>query len=191
MASINKILIGISGKKYSGKSTAARVLSYDFCFDETTFAEPLKQAVAILFNWGHLDLNNGPEKEVVDPRWGVSPRFVLQNMGTDYLRNTFCDDFFLRNLQNRLVDKQPSLLVISDVRFPNEVEYIKNKGGYVWRIERPGLTYPKDQHPSETALDDYQGFDQVIMNDGNVEDFRRKITEVYEGLLRNHKLFLD
>lgn len=187
MASINKILIGISGKKYSGKSTAAKVLTYDFCFDETTFAEPLKQAIAILFNWGRLDLNNGPEKEVVDPRWGVSPRFVLQNMGTDYLRNTFCDDFFLRNLQNRLAGHQPTLLVIRDVRFPNEVEYIKNQGGYVWRIERPELSYPKDQHPSETALDDYQGFDKVIVNDESVEVFRRRVIEVYEELRKNIK----
>lgn len=188
MASVRKILIGISGKKYSGKSTAAKVLTYDFGFDETTFAEPLKQATAVLFNWDHLDLNNGPEKEVVDPRWGVSPRFVLQNMGTDYLRNTFRDDFFLRNLQNRLEGHQPTLLVISDVRFPNEVEYIKNRGGYVWRIERPGLTYPKDQHPSETALDDYQGFDEVIVNDGRLDDFRKKVVEVYEGLVRGHEL---
>lgn len=189
MASVRKILIGISGKKYSGKSTAAKVLTYGFCFDETTFAEPLKRAVAVLFNWESLDLNNGPEKEVVDPRWGVSPRFVLQNMGTDYLRNTFCDDFFLKNLQNRLEGHQPTLLVISDVRFPNEVEYIKNRGGHVWRIERPGLSYPKDQHPSETALDNYQGFDEVIVNDGSVEDFRKKVLEVCEALLANHKFF--
>lgn len=181
-----KILIGISGKKYSGKSTVANFITSTWDFEETTFAFPLKQAASILFNWEHLDLNNGPEKEIVDPRWGVSPRFVLQNMGTDYLRNTFCDDFFLRNIKHRLSANRPDRLVISDNRFPNESDYIKEAGGYVFRIVRPGLTYPIDQHPSETALDDYQKFDHVFVNDGSLEDLKKEVLRVVGAIVNGN-----
>ena len=75
---------------------------------------------------------------------------------------------------------EQSKWIITDVRFSNEAKAIKEKGGILIRINRPqyldnGLVIRKDEHLSETALDDYDGFDYVIENDGTVQDLIDKV----------------
>ena len=71
--------------------------------------------------------------------------------------------------------------IITDVRFPNEVEAIENRGGIVIRIERTPRSYGTefiiDEHPSETALDDHN-FDYVIDNDGSISDLIDKVRKL-------------
>lgn len=77
--------------------------------------------------------------------------------------------------------------IITDVRFPNEAQAIKERGGIVIRVNRPAdnkiTTFMKLQgiglieHPSETALDDYE-FDEVIINDGTLEDLKEKVRAI-------------
>lgn len=170
-----KIVIGIHGKKGSGKTTVSSFIRFmDPTFDETTFAFPLKPAAQILFNWEHLDLNNGPDKEIIDPRWGLTPRHVLQHLGTDYLRSVYGEDFFIKNLKHRLQSTTNKKLIVGDLRFPNEAEFIKNEKGLVFKIVRPGLE-SIDQHPSEIALDDYKDWDAIIVNDGTLADLEEKV----------------
>jgi hypothetical protein len=167
----NSLVIGISGKKGSGKSTVASEIERlaPGQFVEETFAKPLKQAIPILFNWEDRDLNDGVVKATVDERWGVTPRFVLQDMGTDYLRKTFGQDFFVKNLKHRLErDGCPPRVIISDLRFKNEAEMLRYEGAFLWRIERPGLE-STDTHPSETDLDDWKDWDFVIQNNASLE----------------------
>ena len=64
-------------------------------------------------------------------------------------------------------------LVFTDVRFPNEAEMIKSLGGEIWRIQRPGIA-PINNHPSESAMDDWQ-FDKVILNSAGVEGLKQQI----------------
>jgi hypothetical protein len=73
-------------------------------------------------------------------------------------------------------DTPPKGIVISDVRFPNEVEAIKAAGGQVWRIIRPGSELPgkAGAHVSETALDNFVSGD-CISNDSTLESLRAKI----------------
>lgn len=87
--------------------------------------------------------------------------------------------------------KQP-LWIITDVRFPNEVEAIKKHGGIMVRINRPSWydqeedrlmreflkEPPRAEHPSETALDNYEGFDIVIENNGTIEELTEKVKEI-------------
>lgn len=83
--------------------------------------------------------------------------------------------------------------IITDVRFPNEVKTIKDKGGIIIRIDRPRLigqinvhpdgsqiTHLIDQHESETALDDYTEFDYTINNDKRIEELINKVKLVLE-----------
>src|SRR5690606_4016638 len=65
--------------------------------------------------------------------------------------------------------------VITDCRFPNEAQAINRAGGLVVRVQRPG-NGPANDHPSETALDDYQ-FDGVINNDGTLEDLATRVED--------------
>ena len=64
--------------------------------------------------------------------------------------------------------------VITDVRFPDEAQAIKDWGGVLWRVDRPGLV-GGDGHASETAMDDYRGWDEVIVNDGTIAELRAKV----------------
>ena len=66
---------------------------------------------------------------------------------------------------------------MTDVRFPNEAQRIKDLGGVVWRVKRPGVG-PANYHESETALDDWP-FDAVLENDGNLVDLSLKVNRFY------------
>jgi hypothetical protein len=169
------VWIGLSGKKESGKTTVTRTIQEARpWFEERTFAGPLKEIVKIAFNWEDKNLIDGPDKETVDPRWGFAPRFPLQHMGTEYFRNTYDKWFWIKNLKHRLEKDNPTDLIISDVRFPEEIEFIRSSGGQVWRIDRPGHVN-KDQHASETALDNRTDWDYLIVNDGSLEELKNKI----------------
>lgn len=182
------VVLGISGKKGSGKTTVCSIIArlQPFLFKTFSFADPLKPAVKILFNWEGLDLTDGPDKETVDERWGVSPRQVLQHLGTDYLRAQYCDDFFVRHMKHRLQALQPSHVLLGDVRFPNEIDYIKSDEvhGIIWRIERPGLVHT-DQHSSETALDNFHDWDHVFTNDGTLDELERTVADKLKELILN------
>jgi len=99
-------------------------------------------------------------------------RRLLQRLGTEAGRdilgvNIWVDTAFAR------VDNDK--VVVTDVRFPNEADGIRQRGGEVVRIERPGVG-PRNNHPSETSLLDYE-FDVTIYNDGTIEDLHRKVRE--------------
>jgi hypothetical protein len=75
---------------------------------------------------------------------------------------------------SQIKDPQDGRYVITDVRFPNEAAALSAQGGQLWRIERPGVDAVND-HISETALDAWI-FDETIVNDGSIEDLKKKIT---------------
>ena len=117
----------------------------------------------------------------------LTPRKLLQLLGTEAGRqiihpniwvNALFADF--ENNKSDWLSATNSKWIITDVRFPNEAQAIKDRGGILIRINRPqyldnGLVIRKDEHPSETALDDYDGFDYVIENDGTVQDLIDKV----------------
>ena len=78
--------------------------------------------------------------------------------------------------------------IISDTRFPNEIESIKKHDGLTIRINRDsvlrtGKVFDTDNHESETALDDYQGFDYVIDNNGTIEELKEVVKDI---LIKEH-----
>ena len=79
---MEKILIGLVAHKQSGKDTIADYLCKNYYFKKYNFADPLKEGMSKIFGFNHEQLY-GNKKEVIDPFWGVSPREVLQKMGTE------------------------------------------------------------------------------------------------------------
>lgn len=79
---MEKILIGLVAPKQSGKDTAADYLCQKYHFKKYNFADPLKEGIGKMFGFSHDQLY-GKDKEIIDPFWGVSPREVLQKMGTE------------------------------------------------------------------------------------------------------------
>lgn len=167
-------IIGLSGRAKSGKDTVAVMLGRHG-YHRRAFADPLKAAAQAIFGLNEVQVMSQEAKERVDEFWGLSPRQIMQRLGTECLRSGFRDDVWVRSLYRYILDNpQFRAWVVSDVRFPNEAEAIKSWGGRVWRVERPGIE-AVSEHVSETAMDDYDRFDHVIVNDGGLDDLEASV----------------
>jgi hypothetical protein len=141
------MIIGFVGFIGSGKDTAADYLVNFHGYRRDSFANTLKDAVACVFGWDRVLLEGRTKearewREQVDTWWAerlnmpnLTPRLMLQLWGTEVCRNGFHDDIWIASLENKM-RKTSDNIVISDVRFPNEIKAIHNAGGIVVRIKR-------------------------------------------------------
>ena len=141
------MIIGVCGFIGSGKDTIADYLVNIHQFRRESFANTLKDAIAHVFGWNR-DMLEGRTRqsrewrERVDPWWAkrlnmsdLTPRWVLQYWGTEVCRRAFHDDIWIAALENKLRSSNDDI-VISDCRFPNEINSIKAAGGIVVRVVR-------------------------------------------------------
>lgn len=141
------MIIGFVGLIGAGKDTAADYLVNFYGFRRDSFANTLKDAVSNVFGWDRTLLEGRTKearewREQVDPWWAdrlgipkLTPRWILQYWGTDVCRKAFHDDIWIASLENKM-RKTKDNIVISDVRFPNEITAIHNAGGIVIRVKR-------------------------------------------------------
>jgi len=140
------MIIGVCGFIGSGKDTVADYLVNQHEFRRESFAGNLKDAVSAVFGWDREMLEGKSKdardwREEVDEWWAnrlnmptLTPRWVLQYWGTEVGRKSFHTDIWIASLENKLRKSQDNV-IISDCRFPNEVDSIKNAGGkIVWVI---------------------------------------------------------
>lgn len=161
------MIVGLGYKAGSGKDTLADMLVERIGFTKIAFAEPLKEAAKLLCGWDDRHVY-GNLKEQVDPFWGFSPRTFLQRLGTDAVRNNIADDFWVKATLRKMKDSTKTKFVVTDVRFPNEANAIREAGGRLFRLDRECAG--AGNHASETALDGYQLWDGVIDNNGTLDD---------------------
>ena len=118
-----------------------------------------------------------PAKEVIShskPGYvSLTFRQLLQLWGTEYRRRQD-PDYWVKRLEAKLDGLER--VVIDDVRFPNEVEMVQRLGGRVIRIDRPGPA--ESTHASEIELDSFDGWDDVIVNDGTLRELDEKVRGV-------------
>ncbi len=161
-------LIGVSGKRGSGKDTLANYLVRTYGFTKLSFAALLKQHVRDFFGMT-VEHTDGPLKEIVDERYSKSPRQIMIAIGQFY--RSFDPDFWIKAA---FKDIDPNKdYVISDLRFKNEANYLRNvQGATIVRLNRyKNLNiYGSEEinDISETDLDDYV-FDLVIPTERNVD----------------------
>lgn len=167
-------LIGLTGLAGTGKDTVREMLERDHGFTGLAFADPIRQMVRALLSENGFDteyMDDRALKEQPIPTLGVSYRHIAQTLGTEWGRKCMGQRFWLQIAQAFIIDQRRQgerEFVVSDVRFANEAEWIKEAGGEVWRIERSAAAPVRD-HESErhvAALD----ADHVITNDGTIED---------------------
>ena len=141
------MIIGFVGFIGSGKDTAADYLVNFHGYRRESFAGTLKDAVAAVFGWDRTLLEGRTTearewREQVDPWWAerldmpnLTPRCVLQYWGTEVCRKGFHDDIWIASLENKLRNSKDNI-VISDCRFPNEINAIRRQGGKIYWVQR-------------------------------------------------------
>lgn len=149
------MIVGITGLKGSGKTTVAKFIQQEYGLPLKNFADPLKEAAKKIFLLDDDQLHDQYKKEKVDPDWGMSPREMLQQLGTDVARQ-IDEDVWVKNMKKRLRNADGA--VIGDVRFVNEAKLIKEMGGKILGIDRPGCV--PDNHKSEMEM--FARWDEIV-----------------------------
>ena len=138
------MLIGLCGYIGSGKNAVAEMLVKNHGYEQDSFAKSLKDAVSAVFGWPRELLEgNTPHsrewREAPDTWWTeqlempVSPRLALQMIGTEVFRGNYHNNIWVASLLRRVGDRE---VVVSDVRFPNEIKLIQEYGGKVIWVKR-------------------------------------------------------
>ena len=205
------MIIGICGFIGSGKDTVADFLVNFHEFRRESFASTLKDSVAAVFGWDRTMLEGRTAearewREQVDPWWAerlnmptLTPRWVLQYWGTEVCRRSFHDDIWIASLENKLRNSKDNI-VISDCRFPNEIQAIKRAGGQIVWVQRGALPEWYDDavsanqghniginnmklrkiHASEWAWLGNE-FDHVIDNNGTIDELFKQAQSLVIG----------
>lgn len=177
------ILLGITGRANSGKDTVAHYLEAEYGFVPMAFADPLKEAAAAMFGVPIAWFHDRNRKEQVIEQWEMSPRHMAQRLGTEAVRHTFGPDFWIKRWLAEYREMRASdHVVVTDVRFNNEAQAIRDLGGTVLHISRPGeitLDAAASAHASEAGVTFFSGTDKEIYNGGTIEDLYTKINDLF------------
>lgn len=174
-------IIGIAGVKGSGKSESVRVLE-SVGYAEVKMAGALKGMTK--FYLEYLGLNEqecfdrieGHLKEVPDEAFlGKTSRQFQQWLGTDFGRKLVGESIWTNAFTKRALSLP--LVACSDVRFPNELDLIRQMGGKVYRVERDTETNEFSLHESEKYIPTLD-VDGVIDNNGTLEELREAILKL-------------
>ena len=193
------MIIGISGKARSGKDTFANMLmaelsTHEKSYQTMAYSDTLKEKVIEDFN---LTANQvyGDLKEVPDKRYPKkdegywTPREILQHMGTEGFRHIE-PTFWVRRLFERIGDQGNQNVIITDCRFPDEVDAVINHGGVHIRVERKDKDYATNlQHASETSLDSEDILTHfTVVNDGTIEELGGAAYVIAEAIRESNEL---
>ena len=198
-------LIGIHGHARTGKDTISEYFQHQVqnCYSES-FADPLKQACAAAFGISLTSFYAPEEKEVTNAFWKTSPRQIAQFVGTELFREALCNllgieqasTFWIRRMYGKLSgeqrgdndgDYQPDdIVIIPDVRFQNELDFILSNNGTIIHLTRPGadgiIGIPN--HASEAGItfppDNSNIF--LIENNSTLEALYEKVDTIIDTL---------
>lgn len=184
-------LIGlVSHAPGCGKTSIARLLTDEQDYIRQPLAKPLKHAgyqvllmVGVDPQAAHCYLYE--DKHLVIPELGVTGRHLLQTLGTDWGRRMINPSIWINSWRvayrrDFLAREVPINCVVDDVRFPDEADLIREFGGELWLVDRPGVAYD-GRHASEGGLVGYPHFNRTIHNSGTLEDLHLVIRRILHG----------
>ncbi len=184
----NQTIIAFGHQKSVGKSSASQFLDTyirtafpDLKVRNSAFAGKLKDIAFQLFSWAGLERGiyyetHYEEKEIVLPAIGKSPRDIWIEVGNK-MREIDVDVW----LKNALSCKDCDVIIISDLRFRNEANYIKDHGGILIKILRLGTLTGADK--AEIDLFGYGDWDYYIENDGTLDDLNRNVEHIFRRIM--------
>lgn len=184
---MSKLIVALCACKHSGKDVCANYLVQTAGFTHEKFAGPLKETCMKLFDLNDEQVH-GNSKDVMDHRWGQTPRAIMQFVGTEMFQHKLQEllphlgrNFWSRSLVNRVLRSRADKVVISDMRFQHELDALLELRAHGYRvtairIDRPGLMRD-DMHPSETEFEAIQPV-TVVSNDADIATLLRRISDV-------------
>ena len=179
------MIIGFAGYKGSGKDLAGSVLVNRFGFQKAAFADPIKDMISEQFGIDRFILDGSTcqsRSMRENPKmgaYGLTQRELMQKIGTFYTHN-IAETFWSDKLEKKYLSTFGEDFVVTDVRFPCEVEMIERNGGRVIKITREG--YNGEDHISERALENWK-FDTVVNNHGSEDNFKRIIEDLMKVIV--------
>lgn len=173
----NPRIIILSGKAQSGKNLSANIIKqyYEKKNKKTviiSYAKYLKEYAKDITNW------NGRET--------TKPRELLQQLGVELIKNQIDENMLINRIKEdiKVYEYFFDIIIISDARFKEEIENIKNKNTVVIKIEgnENKLTDEQKKHITETALDDYKEYDYIIENKSTKKELKKQIQKMMEEI---------
>ena len=172
-----KQLIGLTGKKGSGKDTACEMLAEivkPLCLQRIGFADEVYNDLAAMLSI---------------PVWYIKEhksnfRLMLQGYATDFKRKMQGDDYWINRWEEKFINSEGDVIVVPDVRFINEAAYIQKMGGVIWRIHRPAVLSQIDLHVSENELDEFQF--PTVDNSGSPHHMFQQLEKMYAVYSTQH-----
>lgn len=195
------MIIGLNGRMQSGKDTTAQILERLFeNIERGAFADKLKDSAAAALQISRDQLEelklNGKitvhlpylgQGNVLRNVKQISGREYLQYYGTEAHRNVFGDDFWVEQVLDKPVT-DGTILVVTDMRFPNEIAGVLDRGGIAVKIRREEADSKPITHPSEQTLPDEQ-FDYFLDNNGTMTDLYVNVVEMVDWIKDNRPQF--
>jgi len=175
------MLVGVCGKAGSGKDTVGDYLVKNYNFKKIALADPIKRLVKDVFVLEDNTVYNRDLREKPLPQWGGwSVRELLQFIGTELFRHNIDDAVWVKSLWFRIKNDDGHNYVVTDVRFPNEINYLAESGGSDFvsiKVDRDGKdgSVGLSSHESEAYDLDAQ---YELENNGTYEDLYNKIDDV-------------
>lgn len=177
-------IIGLLGRSRSGKDTVASIIQSLYPsqkYSIVRLSTPIKEASRHLFAFEE-DQIEGHRKEVIDERWGITPRQVFQTITADTMKY-MGTSFFTKLLYDKY-DKGffGKYIIIPDIRYEHDIAEILNRGGVVFKIERTQLPF---SYECEKHLDLITHL-PLIRNDSTVDDLQKQVKQLFMETLNIH-----
>ena len=169
------LVVGVCGNMGCGKDTGVEFFTDNYYTDSVrctklAFADPIRE-IGKIFGFTPIQMSDRTLKETVDERWGISPRKFMQLVGTEMFRNNLREDVWIQLAKNRIAELsmpykieigvprgiygKRRIIFVTDVRFPNEAAAIKDIGGIIVKVTRPGFSKSGENlHPSEKFINE-------------------------------------
>ena len=201
-------IIGFTGKKGVGKNFVADLVAEvlrksGHTVEQGALADPIKEfgvfALGLDRNilYGNDEAKNAPTEyrwenmptwlweRVGKPSGFVTHRQAAQIIGTELGRDIWDKDIWVKAMERRTRSSKADYWLVTDVRFPNEVDAVRSWGGEVWKIDGPRAVASGDRHASENSLGSNIQYDAVIIN--GMEDTRETLKAKIEQALELQK----